>query len=222
MGSQFTIRPEPRGAAFAIDTRDFLIWSQIFCTSLIFRLCRKVGVHRVHRVRAASPSLAQVSNYLHRPVSVCVVGLLLKGFPLAHCRGGSFQSTGGCRRGEGRGGERVEEGQLRQRVAALTLNRRAWSLVWSSAWHRVLTVKSATTSPQNCTFFFYASYFIACGQCCSSRRARLGAGNRSHACVSHVSVRCLWSYFFRQHSPGAAPPADFIWPVKQGHIISTL
>lgn len=55
--------------------------------------------------------------------------------------------------GEGRvrGGERVEEGQLRQRVAALTLNRG----VWSSAWHRVLTVKSATTSAQNCASLFF-------------------------------------------------------------------
>lgn len=119
LGSQFAIRPEPRGAAFAIDPRDVLIWPQTFRTSLIVRLCRKVGVHRVHRVlrvhrvrrahrvhrvRAASPGLAQVSNYLHRPVSVCVVGLSLKGFPVARCRGGSFQSTGGCRRGEGQGG----------------------------------------------------------------------------------------------------------------------
>lgn len=32
-----------------------------------------------------------------------VVGLLLKGFPLAHCRGGSFQSMGGWRQGEGQG-----------------------------------------------------------------------------------------------------------------------
>lgn len=104
LGSHFAIRPEPRGAAFAIDPQDFLIWPRTFRTSLIFRLRRKVGVHRVHRVRAASPSLAQVSNYLRHPVSVCVVGLSLKGFPLARCRGGSFQSTGGCRRGEGQGG----------------------------------------------------------------------------------------------------------------------
>lgn len=153
LGSQFAIRPEPRGAAFAIDPRDFLIWPRTYRTSLIFRLRRNVGVYRLRRVCTASPSLAQVSNYLHRPVSACVVGLSLKGFPLARCRGGSFQSTGGCRQGEGQGGERVEEGQLRQRVAALTLNCGAWSLVWSSAWHRVRTVKSATTSPQNCLFF---------------------------------------------------------------------
>lgn len=69
------------------------------------------------------------------------VGLSLKGFPLAHCRGGSFQSMGGWRRGEG---QRVREvglgrGSRFQRPTDLTLNHGAWS----SEWHRILTVQAS-------------------------------------------------------------------------------
>lgn len=74
-------------------------------------------------------SLVQVSTISVKAalytISMCMVGLSLEGFPLAHCRGGSFQSMGGWRRGEGQGVREVGRGRGSrfQRPTDLTLNR---------------------------------------------------------------------------------------------------
>lgn len=101
-------------------------------------------------------------------VSVCGWSTL-KGFPLAHCRGGSFQSMGGWRRGAGQGVREVWGGRDSgfQRVADLTLNHGAWS----SECHRALTVAAAA---KNCMLTCMRGHVAQMDICAS---------------------RCLWPYF---------------------------
>lgn len=77
LGSQFAIRPEPRGAAFAIDPRDFLIWPQTFRTSLIFKLRneKRRGVPRAPRApRARCEPQPRTSQQLSAPSGISACG----------------------------------------------------------------------------------------------------------------------------------------------------